>query len=630
MKPFVIGLVLGIAVLAAGFLTPALLPQTIAPKTVEALETAELARRQLHSYDASLPLAGARSELDRLKEADYDQLIEQSQEQFASLGQEFSARVRQAKNADREHGMPEGSLRAASANPSGVKAGVSGFEKSLRENQKHLDSAGKSSRSATQSDNNALGVGQVRGSIKMVEAAGLLAEARQLRVRLTAAQAAALRVATEWAADQAEADYAIGLDVSKIEDELGGGLGEIKAALAETQAQVDELRAAVAEHEQALAAVRGELDQARAGRLSLEEMGFTVGDDASFDAYRTRYLELSRRLQELQDQEQLLAFGGIRGGSPGGDNLAEGRIEGGEPVVGLGELRNRLAIAEDKLTRYTRAQKSLENQIALVGSIGTGARSQQETCATRQEALERELEQIREQLVDLGQQAFEKEDVALRAAREAVTAFKGAKRAADQWTGDASTLQREKDTQRTNQRLKLIVADSLAGQFANNSEAGAKTLVGRIQAERALALATQLDTLARIDVLMHSGESETAALRENFETARDEAVSILNEAREAYERLAQGRGNTSWVHRASLATVCHLLWQIDAFNTEQHRSDLVDQLGQVVDGRQQSPHLQQQVALHALVTGGAAPASSDRSEDAGDPDAEAADEYEEE
>ena len=56
MKPFVIGLVLAAVVLAAGLLTPTLLPPATDPNTLKALEDAELARRQLHAHEARLPV----------------------------------------------------------------------------------------------------------------------------------------------------------------------------------------------------------------------------------------------------------------------------------------------------------------------------------------------------------------------------------------------------------------------------------------------------------------------------------------------------------------------------------------------------------------------------------------------
>ncbi len=604
MKPIAIGVVLAIVILALGFLVPAILPPTVSPTTVNALKEAELARRQLHAYDASLPLVGARADVEQLKEADFDLLVERSREEFDALNSEFNKRVSQAKSTDRENNVPESGLRAASMGPAGVRSSVSSFEKCLRDNHKMLTDAARNSRSANQADRNALGVGQVAGMVKLAEAGELLAEARELRARLTTEQGRLLVVAVDWAEARDEIDHYAGLDVTEIRGDLDADLDEIKAALEETRAGVDELRGRVAEREQTLADVRAQLTETRTQRLSLEEMGFIVGDDTSFEAYRAEYLRLSEALRQLQEQEQLLAFGGIEGGSLTDDDPLEGRIEGGETVLGLNELRRLLAVEEDKLARYTRGVKALEDQMNLVVNVGNEAQTQKGQYAERLGTLTVEIDQIRAGMDELAQQAFEKEDAALRAAREGVTSFKSAKSAADRWIADANSLQREKDPQRLNERLKLITRDSFAADAAANAEARAKTLLGRIQTERALGLGEYLDTLARVNELMPDSEFDATALRESFTQARDEAVSILNEAREGYERLAQKQSNTSWVHQASLAIVYHLLWQIDEFNADQHRGNLLDQLGRTIENRRQSPHLQQQVTLYALLTGG--------------------------
>jgi hypothetical protein len=601
--------VLAVVILAVGFVAPALLPSTTGPDTLKALQDAELARRQLHGYDASLPLVETRSDVERLKEADFDQLVEQAQEEFEALRSQFAERVNQAKRVDRDHKMPESGLRALAVGPAGVRSSVSSFEKLLRENQRVLAEAVKNSRAASQTDRDALGVGEVAGAVKLVEAGRLLDEARQLRAELTAVQARAFAAASRWAAVRAERDYSAGLDVTAIRSGLDTDSQEIEVALTEARQESDRLANAVAQRQQELANVRAQLEEARRERLSLEQTGFTVGDDASFEAYRGRYLELSERLRMLQQQEQKLAFGGIEG-LGAADDLPEGELEGDE-VYGLDELQRRLAIAEDRLARYTGARKALKAQAGMVDTVGEQAQVRVGEYAARLETLAASVNELRDSMAQLAQQASEKEAAALGAAREAATAFGQAKSAVDRWTREANALQREKDAQRINERLKLITGDSFAAGFASNAEAQAKMLVGRIHTERALGLAAELDTLSRIKELVPGWEFEAGPLQDAFNTARDEAVSILNEAREVYQRLTQKETSTSWVHQASLATVYHLLWQIDEFNTEQHRSKLIDELGRVLAGRQQSPHLQEQVKLYASLTGGELPTGTE-------------------
>ncbi len=564
MKPFAIGLVLAVVILAVGFLTPMFVPPAVGPKTVEALEGAELARRQLYAYEASLPLVEARSDLERLKEADFDKLVERAQEALAKLSDESNRRVEGMKRRDRDSGMPAGDLRPFTPSSAGVRSAVSSFEGFLRENRKLLDDALRSSRSASEADRNALGVGQVAGTVKLAQAEKLLAEARWSRSQLVAAQTRALAAAGEWAAVRAERDHYAGLEVTRIRSDLNADLEEIETAQQQTQAQVDELARAVTDREQALARLRAELEDVRTQRLNMEEMGFTVGDDASFEAYRQQYLQLAQRLRDLQDQEQLLAVGGVQGGRLVGESLLEGEIEGGETVVGLNELQRRLAIAEDKLARYTRGRKALQDQISLVSTVGDESQAREEQYAARLETLTAAVDRIREEMAELAGQASQREDAALGAAREAVAALKLGTAAVDRWIGDARSLQQRSDPQRGNERLSRIVGDGAAPDFAASSEAQAKMLIGRIQTERVLGLAGYLDTLARIAELT-GGTLEPGTLQEQFNTARDEAVGTLNEARDMYERLAQKQTDTSWVHRASLAVLYHLLWQVDEF-----------------------------------------------------------------
>lgn len=625
LKAFAIGLVLAVVVLAVGFLTPRFLPTAAGPATLGALQDAELARRQLHAYDLSLPLVDARSNLEQLKQADFEALVEQAREDFDRLGTESRDRVNAAKRSDQANSMPPTDARAATMNASGVKSAVSRFEGALRENQKLLADAAKNAQSASRADRNALGVGQVAGSIKLVEAARTLTEARHLRARLISERTQLVAIAAEWAGVRARRDYHAGLEVDQIRSDLDADLEEIGTALADTQSEVEQLTAEVAEREQILAGLRAELDEARSQRLNMEELGFTVGDDASFNAYRDQYLGIAERLQTLEQREQMLAFGGIEGGTVTEAELGVGPIEGGETILGLDELKRRLAVAEDKLARFTRGRRALEDHVNLVGAVGSEADAQEQRYAARLQELVTEADRIRNAMAETAQQAFEKEDAALRAARDAATAFREAKSAADRWQNDARNLQRDKDPQRTNERLKRIGNDKFVTEAPSSSEAQAKTLVGRILTERALALAGYLDALGRVKELMPGVELDTGTLQESYTTAHDEAISVLGEAREVYERLAQNPADpdTGWVHQSALATVYHLLAQIDDFNAAQHRSNAIEQLGNALQRRRESPFLQTQLVLHSYLTGGAEPAPNSPDEGAAEPEAPA-------
>ena len=552
MKPLITGFAFAIIVVAACFVVPMFMPASISSNTLDALEQAELARRQLHTYDASLPL---------LKPADD---VDQPDTKLVRL---------------------------------------------INDNAALLSAAKKNSQSAIRMDRDALDVGTVAGTVSMTEAAGLLAEARHWRSRLIALQADLFAAATDWAALQAQAAHYVGLDVTNIKTDLDTDLEEVQAVTAQVRQEVDELTKAVGDRESQLEGVRAELTAGRQALLDLEQAGFLLGADQSdgnqptFEQYRTEYRRVSTRMGELQAHEQLLTFGGIEDGRVVGDDLLSGAIEGGKTVLGLGELQYRLTLAQDKLERYTHGVKAIQDQTQAVQKFGDGAQTQAEQYQKRMITKAEQVAALQAEIADLAQKTFDKEEAALQAARAAVSAYKTAKSAVDAWKRAAQSLQSAKDPQRTNDRLKRIIADNTAATFAENAEAGAKTLQGRVQTERALRLRDYLDTLQRLEALKPGGEFDLATLQDKFITARDEAVTVLNEARDGYERLAQKQSDTSWVHQASLAIVYHLLWQIDEIGAEQHRSNLLDQLGQVVESRWQSPYLRQQAALYAALTG---------------------------
>lgn len=607
MRPYVIGLAFAVVILAGGLLLPAFLPSAPRPKTVTALQQAELARRLLHAHQPSLPLVEKRSALEQLKEADLAALVERAGETLAERSREFQQLVRQAQAIDRESGMPVAELQPISASAAGVRAALTNFERFVRDSRQWLEQAVRAAQEGLRADREALGVGQIAGMVKLAAAADLLAEARQLRVELLTAQTGAFAVAADWAAVRTARDHYAGLEPARVRSQLSEDLAEIEQALAAARSEVAELTRTVSERKRTLERLRTELHTLRDERLSLQEQGFVVGDDASFETYRARYLELGQRLLELEREEQLLSLGGLRGGKLIGDDLLSGRIEGGQSVLGLAELEHRLAVATDKQQRYERARQAIIDQIKLADAVGSEAQKRLEEYTARLKALQADLEQRIAALAELAERAYAQEDAALQAARDAASAFAGAARAAQNWISAAERLQREKDPQRANERLRLIGGDEYAVAFARAGEAWAKTLIGRIHTERALGLAGYLDTLDRIEKLVPGRSFDVSSLQEALDTAREEALRVLGEARELYERLAREneRKPIGVYYRSSLATVYHLLAQVDQYNAERHRSALIAELAKAVEGAERSPWLGEQVALYRVLTGGA-------------------------
>ncbi len=622
MKGFVIGLVLGAVILAAGFLVPRYLPGKPDPQSLDALKAAELAKRELHAYDAGLPVAALHAPVSELEKADFDQLAERSADALTALSSEFSRDVRQAQSLDRKNKMPAGKLRALPGGAAGLRSGVKGFARLLRENEQLLADAAKNARAAGSKGRGVVGVNEVSGIVGLARAARYAEVARHIRTQIEQRLGQCFAVALNWAACRGDRDHYAGLDVSKTRADLEADLEEITKLAEQAGKQRDALARQIADAQDELKTVRADIQKTRAARLALEESGFEAGNDASFNAYRTQYLDLSKRLVALQDREMLLTYGGIEGGTFAGDDYLHSPIEGGQPVLGLEELARRHERARVSAERYAAARTELEQQIGQIDRFATQTQMRAKDYAGQLKELAAQGGQIIGQLDALARQAVEAEDKALAAAREAATAFAAAKMAADRWKSDARSVQSKYDAQRQNERLKRIAADERLAAFAAAGEAQAKTLAGRILTERALRLRAELTTFQQVAELMPPLAPDAAARQQAYQVAVDSAVKSLNEAREVYQRLAQKGGATAWVYQASLALVSHILWQVDIANAPRHRSELIAQLGETLKGRMQWPHLHKEAELFTVLTGGAAPTAPAEDQKPAEDDAE--------
>lgn len=592
MKSFALGLILSAVLVAAVFVTPKFLPASPNPATLDAEQAAELARRQLNAYDTALPPLGSQASLDQLKQAEFEQLVQRDSEQFNALGERFSEEVRRVRSLDQRSDMPAGDLRAVSMNASGISASVGSFERQLQQNQKLLADAGKSAGGAGSSGREIASVGQIAGAINMTEAENQLSQARRVRAEITGTLGELFAAAAAWKGASGERDYNSGLKVSDISDGLSADVVEIESAAGEARDESAALRQSIATLESELKQVMEELGRLRAQRIEMEKTGFTAGNDSSFNSYRDQYVAVGARMVELQLREQELEFGAVAG-----DEAAD------EQFIGLNELKRRLAVAEEREAGLAEALSALNARRDLVAGIGGEAEARGEHYAKRLDTVAGEARNVHTRVIELQKQATDLEAKALNAAQQAASAYGRAKAAVSTWKGNASALQSKVDPQRLNDRLKEIAKDDFASDYPTSSEAQAKILIGRIQTERALGIANILDTIRRASEMAPALEFDISELQGQYDAAREEAVKSLGEARDLYERLAQKSSNTSWVHQASLAMIYHLLAQVDEAGANQHRSNLIDQLGKAIANRTQSPHLRREVELYTQLTG---------------------------
>jgi hypothetical protein len=554
----IVGVVIVVVVLAAGFLAPRL-RSTASKQAAQAAEQAELARRELHRYAESyaLPHLERQADLDALKEADFDQLLEQSQEAFAKLGQELAQTVSQAQASDRRLGREATDLRALRSNAGDVRSAITGFDQLYQQHQALFQRAAQHARQAGQAGRDVLGVAHILGMAEFLRATRLLEDAQVQRGQLRDEQAELLNLAANWKLTQAEADHYAGLDVGEILADLQQDSEELTARKDEAAAQAEGLTRAVAERKQELAQVREQLEAGRAALLSLEEKGFQAGDDSSFNAYRERYREVADQLLTLQEQEQLLAKGGTRGGELVGDDLQTAEIQGGEVVEGLEELERKLAVAQEKAQRFVDAEQRLAERVEFVKQSGQTAQGEQARYQARLDELGPRLDEKRTRAAELAEAAYAREEEALQAAQAAVRAFQDSQAAVNTWKRAASDLQRAKDRDRKNERLRMIAGDTFVEQLVAGAKGAAKMLVARIHAQRVDALSAHLTVLERYAAVRPGEAVEREPLQTAIEAAREQAVSTLNECVQIYAGLPKDK--VPWLAQSSLAVAHYML-----------------------------------------------------------------------
>lgn len=604
MKAFIIGLVLGVVLLAAGIVTPTMLRSSAQRAEQDGRRQAELARRILDGHSPAVADLGVQVALDRLSQAEPADLLMQMPD-AEQIGRDFAARVQRARTEDRRRGMPETDLRAVTMNEPGLRAAVGSVSRIVSENHARLSRAVNEARAAVQSAPDALGVPEVLGAARLVEAHGLLAEARRARITLNERLGQVSELAYRYAAAASDEAEHAGADVGPVIAALQEDLADLEREHAETNAGIQEQSSLVAARQQELDDLRRQLAEVRGAMLSLQDESFVPGSDASFNAYRQRYLELAGRARALQEQEQLLAYGGRAGGTEQDIGLEFGHVEGGAPQIGLETHKRALDLAQGRSERLARGAQAVEEKIRSVRESGELSSAAAQRAAERRRTLRAEIDEHRETIEALAQTAMEKEEAALRAARDAAQAYRTSAQAHGRWIADARKTQQDLDKIRKNERLQRILEDNYGDQPGLGGEAHARLLAASIMGERLAGLASLQRAFHCISSNVPGAPFDAAALDEERLNARNTAIETLVEARGAYERLAGRSLPTNWVHQASLAAVNHLLSMIDADGAAQHRAAAVDAIRKAVANREHSPYLSESVqALAMQLTGG--------------------------
>ena len=607
MKPSIlVGVVILAAILSAGILAPEF--RSAENKAADqAREEAALAARLLHRYDYRLEQLARQADPKNLKDADFDALIDISvsdpisreEHQVRDLLHEYNKKnsvlLNQMKRVAEKAGLPAPVVELPAVSAGGLKQALSRYEGDLKSNADLLKQAAQHAKSAR--TGNIVGAAQSYGVAEYTRAVALLAEARALRQKQQLLQARLLLLGGQWGAYQADEDYLAGLDVVDILAALHQDLDEVRQLHTEAASAATALATAVAGRTQELAEVEQELRQDREDLFALERQGFIAGDDESFQAYRDRYLELSNHLREREEREQYLRLGGRVNARFDGDNLETATVEGGDEVVGLEVLQPRLAAAEDKAARLANAVAVLEGHIDFVEQMGQAARDGQDRYTGLRDLLDTEQKETLPRVLDLAQEASEKEAEALKAAREAVSAYHSSQEATNKWVREAREIQSKKDTERKNPRLNMIAGDKYFPQIGSSAEAAALVLIGHIHAQRIEANQSLIDDM-NIFVELRPGTEFLVAdqFAEEITASREDALEKLTSAGEIYEKLiSQAPVTTKWIAQAGQATVLHMLARIDQLGAEMYLASALGLAQEATQGREHSPYLQKHV-----------------------------------
>jgi hypothetical protein len=598
LKPSIlVGVVIAVLVLAAGLLAPQF--RSSSSKAAEqARQQAALAERLLHAYDVHLPELERLARPAALKDADFEGVAKALREDLSQLNQEYARLLGQMQNAARAAGLPPPSIPLVSADASGLKRALEQYQRVLKENADRLAQAVKTARDARSGvGDSVLGVPQVAGMAEYARAAGLFTEAQVYRQEQQALQARLLRLGGQWKDYRAYQDYLVGLDVRDILSTLRTDLEKVRQDAATGKTQAEAAAAEVAKREAELTRVQHDLKAARDEILALEKQGFTAGQDDSFNAYREKYAAISKRLQTLQEEEQLLSQGGLRGAKITGDDLETAKLEGGEAVVGLEQMKRELAIAQEKAKRLADAVESLQKHLGFVEEAGKAAKQGEGEYARLLEKLDAQQKAIVPQILTLAKTASDKETEALAAAREAVRAFEASQQAADKWVSAAGQAQSTSDPDRRNPRLSRMVGDATLPQVGVSAQAEALMLTARIHAQRLDGNQSLLNDMNRF-VELRPGTSFTEAgkCEDDIRIARDNAVDAAKKAAEIYKKLVnRAAANTKWVPQAALASVYHLLAQVSATDSATLLATALQAAEDAVKDRENSPYLTRHV-----------------------------------
>lgn len=581
-----VGFVLGALLIAGWYLFPVVLDDAARVNALEARETAELARRQLDRYS---PIAAEGANYVQaqtmLSESDFQSLSDAQQAKADAHQQEF----------DGVEFPPPAPLTAT---PEDMRRAIEGFDTRLAGNDAFLDQAVSSARQASQ-----LVSGQPIASVAMIQAAAhmnaaiaKLREAGRIRLTVDEALSESFSFAVRERYQKDMSRYFSSIDTDPIIEALRGGEGgqaQLQEQLESTQANLNSLNQQITQKEQQLASIQTQLKRAQQERLRLEET--RANDGIGYEAFRSTFAGVMRNLAQLQEQEQLLLMGGLKGATLDPVDPVNGPITGGEEVQGIVDLKAekyRLELMQERLTggideldkQVKQVQKSAELAEEASGTYGTKADEYRAAMISAQSPVQ-----------ELTAQAMAIEDEALAAARAARSAFEVVDRAVIAFKRGARDVQSSRDPERQNARLKSILADSLVEEMGKTGEAAARTIEARVLLLRLTSVERQRQLLSKIARVADAQIQDEQTLADLIDAARKDGLDTLDAALEIYQEVNQSEINTNWATLAGQGAAIYLKSRFDQVRSQDLAFEAARVMQDAVDGREQSPYLAKHV-----------------------------------
>lgn len=594
--PALVGVALAAIILAGMAFSPAL-RSAQSKQADSAAEAAELARRYVSDAGFRWLRITQFADGSKITDGDLDHLMAQSKGLFDQLDKELRDAENDAKRRDLDLNQ-QPSLVPLGSGKTAVTRALEQMSALMSGEDSVLAAAEKAAREAVAQGGEMVGPNQVLGLVLYLKAAQAFVRSQDFRRQLTDEYARLVAVSGDIKMTQINVDRFSGVEVAPIKADLQQKVDEMQSIADQAAADVAQGEPDVALRKAELAATESDLAAEQRKMFELEGRGFRAGDDDSFNAYRANYQRLAERIRLIESKKDFLALGG--------------KLAGGASVS-LAELEWRLQQSREKLKNANDGVAALRDRITLVDQTAEAAEGARTDYSGQIAQLSAKFDEIADRIRSLRGQAVRGESEALQFARAAAIQFRSAQNALNAWKNAAATLRRERDEKGLNLRLKLISDDVFADRVGASAEAEAKLLVGQIHAQRLRSIAEKLAAFERV-ALLRPGVTprDTSEDRSAQNTSRTEAITALSEARDAFERMANGRpAVVAWIPRSALATTYYLLSIVDPSNRDANFAAALENIEQAVAGRERSPYVMPHLALRdhlkRLAAGGMKP-----------------------